>query len=248
VGDRTAGGRRGSSKPSGSQGLRMAFEALAIVAIGFTLLINWVSDRLPTYPAGMQIAVIGDSISETMVDPDSPEECLRGDRAGRNCLYSHDRHDSYPAILGERFHANITNLAVWGSRTDQMIANQVPHVPADANIVIYEGGSNDLRFGGVSTLRSIDTVVGAIRERAPHARLIVIGVRHFTGSRADDVRAWNEREQEVAHSVGASFVEMASAFPASDYRDWPDGIHPSAEGVRKIGSVFAIAIERLETR
>jgi lysophospholipase L1-like esterase len=174
--------------------------------------------NVKAYRGARLITVIGDSISTSHYRP-------------------HRADGEYPFLVATSMHANLLNLAVPGWETDAMIAHALPLVPRNSDVVIYEGGTNDLIYTGLAALPRIDAVIAAIRARAPHAKILVIGVRGLRNVPDASIRRWNERERTAAHNAGARYIDLYSAFPPSDLAKWPDGVHPNGSGARKIATM-----------
>jgi lysophospholipase L1-like esterase len=177
----------------------------------------------------LHIAIVGDSISRTIVAGNGPS----------GFLYSNDPATAYPAYFVTTLRARVTNLAVPSAQTDEMIAQQVPLVPRDSDVVVYEGGANDLLYTGLSALSRIDAVVAAIRARAPRAKIVLVGVRYCAYRQPDEVRTWDERERDVARTASATYIDLRTIFPSSDRHDWPDGLHPNEHGARSLAALIA---------
>jgi lysophospholipase L1-like esterase len=177
------------------------------------------------YRHGALITVVGDSISTSHYRP-------------------HAADGEYPFLMATAIHANLLNLAVPGWETDAMIAHAVPLVPVESDVVIYEGGTNDLIYTGLGALPRIGAVIAAIRARAPHAKIVVVGLRDFGKAPDASIRRWNEEERSAARDAGALYIDLYTAFPASDRAEWPDGVHPNAGGARKIATIVERALNQ----
>jgi lysophospholipase L1-like esterase len=185
---------------------------------------NIADDRATT-----RIAVVGDSISTSSYRP-------------------HAADAEYPFLLATALHASLTNLSVPGWETDAMIAHAVPIIPAQTNLVIYAGGTNDLIYTGYTALPRVDRVITAIRHRVPRAKLIIVGLRDFGKVPTGNIVAWNQRERAVAHSSHAVYVDTYSALPALDRIDFPDGVHPNITGARRLALLIGGAVRTFVSR
>jgi lysophospholipase L1-like esterase len=185
--------------------------------------------NIPYYRGAKRITVVGDSISTSHYRP-------------------HGTDAEYPFLVASAIRASVTNLSVPGWETDAMIAHAVPVVARDSDIVIYEGGTNDLIYTGISALPRIDRVISAIRAQAPHAKIIIVGLRDFGRAPNQSIIAWNKREESVAAPAGAAYVDLYSAFPASDRAEWPDGVHPNSAGAHRLAGIIERAITANATK
>lgn len=175
--------------------------------------------NIPYGPGDRLLVVVGDSISTSHYRP-------------------HAANGEYPFLLANAMRIGLINLAVAGWETDAMIAHAVPLIPRDSNVVIYEGGINDLIFTGTRALQRIDRVISVIHSQAPRAKIVIVGLRDFRDSLSASIRAWNTREKLVARSTGAAYVDLYSTFPPSDRAEWPDGVHPNAKGAEHLAQII----------
>jgi lysophospholipase L1-like esterase len=173
--------------------------------------------------AATRITVVGDSIATSSYRP-------------------HAADAEYPFLLAKALHASLTNLSVPGWETDAMMAHAVPIIPLQTNVVIYAGGTNDLIYTGPSALPRVDRIITAIHDRVPHAKLIIVGLRDFGKVPSASIVAWNQRERAVAHTFHDRYVDIYAKFPAQDRIDFPDGIHPSATGARRLALLISPAV------
>lgn len=189
----------------------------------------------------LNIAVVGDSISHNTVLSTAP--CIQAIGPPPDCQYDLTGATSYPVALASLLHANVSNFSVGGTQWDTMISDQVPQISPASDVVIYEGGTNDLAYfdtsvpGGPYSHSQI--VVAAIRLRAPNARIITIGVRYYAGSSGPAVNEWDTIETAIPNT---QFIDLRLAFPAGDSR-WPDGTHPDKDAVQEIAQKVAAAIQ-----
>jgi len=165
-----------------------------------------------------------------------------GDSISTSAYFPHGADGEYPFLIATAIHAGLINLAVPGWETDAMIAHAIPLVAPGSDIVLYEGGANDLIFTGLNALPRISRAITAIQAQAPHAKIIIVGLRDFGKAPNQSIIIWNKREQDVARSVGAAYIDLYSVFPASDRAEWPDGVHPNSTGAHRLARIIERAI------
>jgi lysophospholipase L1-like esterase len=189
----------------------------------------------------LKIAVVGDSISVAYIS--TPGPC--GMNTGIVCDFIINDATAWPAALARRTGATVVNLAVAGAETtvvspkgEPPIKNQVPLIDPATQVVIFEGGTNDLGYGSTDYNR-VNKIADMIGKQAPQARLVFLGVRYFWHSLPARVDAWDAREKLQARRHGGIFVDTR-IFPRNDYADFPDRTHPSPGGVIKL----AILVQR----
>jgi lysophospholipase L1-like esterase len=190
----------------------------------------------------LNIAVVGDSISISLILPVSPAGCVQAIGPAPDCQYDSTGKSAYPALLGQMLGANVSNYAVGGKQTDWMIANEVPRVSPNADIVVYEGGTNDLAANGPVVTTRVEDMVAAITARAPHAKIVFVGMRFYSSCDPAAVNAWNRHEVAVANIIGGKFVDMISPWPTGLTKAWPDGTHPAQSTEPQIASLVAASI------
>lgn len=182
----------------------------------------------------LTIAVVGDSISRYHIDP-GPAPC--GPVLGGPACGAFVTTDNYPTFVGSALGATVVNLSIPGARTVTSpngipdILSEVPGIPTGADIVLFEGGTNDLPS---YALDRIDTVVSAIQKQAPKARIIFVGVRYYASSTPSRVDEWDSHEASLG-----TFVDLRWL---TDVADFPDGTHPSITGVQKIAAAVLAKI------
>lgn len=138
----------------------------------------------------------------------------------------------------------VVSLAVSGARVKDVLRRQLPHVPADAAVVVIDVGSNDVIHGGlVGTYRRDYEAV--LRSLPSRARVIMLGVpdmgspprldqplraiagwrgRAFDGAVRDLARRHRAAYVDIAKSTGPPFrADPARFFSADRY-------HPDAAG------------------
>lgn len=138
----------------------------------------------------------------------------------------------------------VVSLAVSGARVKDVLERQLPHVPADAAVVVIDVGSNDVIHGGlVGTYRhDYEAVLRGVPSRA---RVIMLGVpdmgspprldqplRAIAGWRG---RAFDRAVRDLARRHRAAYVDIARStgpqFRAEPARFFSsDRYHPDAAG------------------
>ncbi len=137
----------------------------------------------------------------------------------------------------------VTVLAEGGATAAEVVDDQVPRVPPDAQVVFVSVGAND-----TTHLTSIESFSSSYRELVeglpPTACVVLLGIpdlgspprlaqplRAVAGWRA---RALDGEVRAIARRSGAIYVDIAGATGAAFRRDRslfaPDGYHPSEAG------------------
>jgi lysophospholipase L1-like esterase len=191
---------------------------------------------------------------------------------------------AYPALIASRLGASLFFAACSGARTEDVLVDQLAALSAETSYVTISVGGNDAGFSGVITqcalpwpwscTRSVaaalsyirgtlpallDRVYSAIRSRAPHARVAVVGYpRLFNGEDCDAATFLSPAEEakldqgadllasvesERAAAYGFRFVDPRNVFTGHgvcDDAEWLNGLtypisdsfHPNPAGQR----------------
>ena len=247
--------------------------ALAVPAGASPALAAPAAPAAPTRPAPVRYAALGDSYSSGVGTgrTDAGESCRRSSLA-------------YPRLwTAAHPGSTVSFLACSGAGLPRVLAQQVTAVPKDAGLVTVTAGGNDVGFSavvGVCALASSDTAcrfavglakfvavtevpvalglaLAAIKHRAPHARIVVLGYPHLfeLGSCTAAVPSASRRKaindgadtldgaiSRTASAFGAQFVDVRPRFAghglcAPAGQSWingpergPDAYHPTATG------------------
>lgn len=203
----------------------------------------------------LKIAVLGASMERNIVMDGSPEPC--GDiLSAPPCKFQDPSPLAYPNILADLVNATVDNFSVGGAQAadaktygkiPSVLEDQVPKMSPDTDVAILDIGVNDMSISGAipSILRRADKVAAAVRQRAPHARIVFLGLRRFATSIRSRVNAWNAHEEHLAAADGAVMIDLDRRFPPTDYVDFPDGTHASVIGSLRIAQLIESAIEHM---
>ena len=186
------------------------------------------------------VCALGDSITAGSpgFDPDPAERKRRGFGDDPESQWQH-----WAALRDTRL--DFRNHGIYGQRTDE-IAGRLEGCAAGANVLVVQGGINDIAQG-----RSVDSAVENLRGMVRRGRELGLGVV------LADVLPWNNgwpdaepeirRLNELVHAVARE--EGVPLLPFHDTLDDPDrpgrmreewtaeGDHPSVEGYRRLGEL-----------
>ena len=219
----------------------LALSALLLAGCGGGSAVTPTTAAPVLYQRPLTIAVVGDSISRLRVLPESPVPC--GYPAGGTpaCGYSTDGSASWPAALTVTG-PTVVNLSSPGCRTVEPfpgttpVIAQVAQIPTNADVVVWESGTNDTSAHGTGPQYAADiaAVGAAIHAQVPGARIVVVGVRYFF--QPIDIRnrvdAWN-----TLLAAQGTFIDLRPWWPSGVGPDWPDGTHPGPNAVEKIAAL-----------
>jgi lysophospholipase L1-like esterase len=250
--------------------VRVPVLPLAVVLTGATLVL---AGTQPAAAAGPSYVALGDSFAAGVGARTYDAESARCYRSPK----------SYPALVAARSGLRLTFAACAGARTADVLKRQAPSLHRSTGYVSLTIGGNDLGFAHVlttcarpgwlgncrkavnqarRTLRTVlpgrlDAVLGAIRSRSPHARVVVTGYpRLFDGDdcsaltffSAAEMRRLNAATDELdavirarSRAAGMRYVSPAARFRGHawcDHDAWVNGAskpvvnsyHPNAQG------------------
>jgi lysophospholipase L1-like esterase len=111
-----------------------------------------------------------------------------------------------------------------------MIGLQVPQIPSNAQLVIVDWGDADLGVSGSlpATSQNAWTMTKAILSRAPHTRIIYIGLHCAPDCAKAGVNAWNDMDATLGRRYGG-YVDVSQIGPDGINAEFPDGGHMSLE-------------------
>ena len=173
----------------------------------------------PAHAASRVIAVLGDSLTAGLgVTPD----------------------ESYPALLEARlkregYDYRVVNAGVSGDTSSGGLRRLDWVLRVQPEIVVVALGANDgLRGQPVALLR--DNLVAIVQKaRAAGARVLLAGMRVPSNYGAEYTRDFAAVFPEVARRTGVPLVPFLLEGVAAEVRlNQGDGIHPNAEGQRRI--------------
>ena len=132
-----------------------------------------------------------------------------------------------------------TGYATEGPCGGNAFIQRIAGLPADADVVIIEGGLNDAIFGVAPATLADDAsdLLAAVGSAAPDARIVVLGAADVLPDARSRVVAANAALRAVASEAGATYVDLAGlVFPTTD------GKHPTAAGHALIAETVQAAL------
>ncbi len=203
---------------------------LMLLSVNVALHVMPPSARADDRPGTIQIVALGDSLT-----------------AGLGLAPG----EAFPAVLQRQLQAAghdvvIHNAGVSGDTTGGGLARLDWSVPDGTDIVILELGANDM-LTGQSTDRARANLDAIIRRlKARDIDVLLAGMRASRSLGTDYADAFDRIFPELAEKHGVAiypfFLEGVALEPALNQ---PDGIHPTAEGVRRIASGIQPAVEKV---
>ncbi|HEY7410877.1 MAG TPA: arylesterase [Vicinamibacteria bacterium] len=168
-----------------------------------------------------------------------------------------DPDHAYPALIQRRIGEaglphRVVNAGVSGetsagarSRIDWLLAQPV-------DVLVVETGANDALRGQEpdATRANIQAILDAVRARPRPPRVVLVGMQAPSNMGADYARRFREVYPDLARRNDVALVpfllEGVAGLPALNQ---PDGIHPTAEGHRRMAdTVWAVLEPLLRTK
>jgi acyl-CoA thioesterase-1 len=165
--------------------------------------------------------------------------------------YGLDPEEAYPAVLATRMREagltlDVVNAGLSGDTTAAGLRRTawVLRRPI-AVFVIALGGNDGLR--GIppdETERNLQAIIDAVRRAQPGARLVLTGMQSPPNMGPDFTRAFREIFPRLAEKNSVPFVPfLLEGVGGMPELNQPDGIHPNAEGQRRIADTIWPVLE-----
>lgn len=148
---------------------------------------------------------------------------------------------AFPGLVAEALDLDLRVSAVGGTGYlnegpcgGQPFAARVDTIPADAEWVILAGGVNDTgRPDDIHT--AVDDLIEAVRERAPEAKVVVLGVPRVRLVPSD---ATEQADGVLQHVDADAFVDVR----VEEVEIGADDIHPTPAGQRQYADLIVDAL------
>ena len=141
------------------------------------------------------------------------------------------------------------NRGIGWDTTDDLLERLDDSLDGPPATVVLMIGTNDLPLGipHARTVRNVSLVLDRVAEAAPDARVVVQSVLPRADRYHPLVAPLNEALARVCGDRGLAFVDHTERFAGPDGRLDPevhdDGIHPNAEGHRRLAEGLAPLLE-----
>lgn len=157
--------------------------------------------------------------------------------------YNLPEADAYPSILEEKLHRKglrheVINAGKSGDTTagglrriKWLLSRETPDI-----VVIALGANDGLRGLPVETMRrNLEAIAEVIREKAPGARILLSGMRMPDSMGADYTETYFKAFRKVAEKKDLRYLPfLLEGVGGNPDLNQDDGIHPNAEGQKRI--------------
>ncbi|WP_375461554.1 arylesterase [uncultured Enterovirga sp.] len=226
-----AGTRRGGSYGTGRAHVQRVCGILAVVLVAALAAVTGSARAAPGEP--LKLVALGDSLT-----------------AGYNLPESAAFPTVLEAALRARGHAvTITNAGVSGDTASGGLARLDWSVPDGTDGVIVELGANDMLRGTDPevTRKALETIVSRLKAR--NIPVLLAGMYAARNLGPDFVRRFDSIYPDLAGKYGLVLYPFFLDGVSGEARmTLPDGLHPSAEGVRRIAERILPSVETFLTR
>lgn len=166
-----------------------------------------------------------------------------------------DPDSAYPAVVGRLAAAagtpiTVVNAGISGetSAGARRRVDWVLHDPAD--VVVIETGANDgLRGQSVDSLRAnLDAILARVKQDQPAARVALVQMEAPRNLGASYTARFHEVFPAAARTAGVTlFPFLLDGVAGVSGLNQADGVHPTAEGARRVGATIWKALQPLVT-
>ncbi|CAH1678893.1 Arylesterase precursor [Hyphomicrobiales bacterium] len=150
------------------------------------------------------------------------------------------------AMLAEKgIKAELVNAGVSGDTATAGLARLDWSIPDDTQGVILELGANDMLRGldPAVTKTTLDSIIKRLKER--NIPVLLAGMQAAPNLGADYVQRFNAIYPELAKAHGVTLYPFfLDGVAGNASLNLPDGLHPTAEGVRRIATAILPTVEQ----
>jgi acyl-CoA thioesterase I len=114
----------------------------------------------------------------------------------------------------------------------------------DPDLVVVEGGSNDVAHPKWKIRRNAGLVLNQARSRHPGAMLVMVGPLDVDGNYSETTPV-HRAVRKAARNKGVPYIDMRRWLEGHYDLVGPDHVHPTAEGHRLLGRKLAKALSEL---
>ncbi len=158
--------------------------------------------------------------------------------------------EAYPALLQREIDsaglvARVVNAGVSGDTTADGLRRVDAAVDARTTILVVALGANDglLRRPVSDVAENLESIVDRARARSPSIRIVIAGVRMPPQIGAEYARAFNATFAAVASRTDAVLLpDLLDEVGGIAALNQDDGIHPTADGQRRIAKTVWSAL------
>ena len=196
-------------------------------------------------PSTPDAPIPGEVLASPAASGDTLTVVFFGDSLTEGYGLANPMAESYPALIGERLEAagipaRVVNAGNSGEtsaggvrRADWVLSRTTP------DIFVLALGGNDMLRGQPpeETERNLRAILERVRETAPEAQLVVAGLEALPNYGEEYGDAYREVFASAAADFDAALVPFILEGVAGVRElNQPDGVHPTAEGQRRIAA------------
>lgn len=167
--------------------------------------------------------------------------------------YGLDPEEAYPAVVGAKMRAaglklDVVNAGLSGDTTAAGLRRTAWVLRRPIAIFVLALGGNDGLRGipPAETERNLQAIIDAVRQAQPQARLVLTGMQSPPNMGPEFTTAFREIFPRLAEKNHVPLVPFLLEGVASvPELNQPDGIHPNAEGLRRVADVVWPVLEPL---
>ena len=150
--------------------------------------------------------------------------------------------EAYPALLQQRIAAAglphvVVNAGVSGETSAGALRRLDWLLRQPFDVLVVETGGNDMLRGidVADTRANIEAIVERVRAQRPAARIVLVGLRALPNLGMGYARGFARMYEAVADEHDLAFVPfLLEGVAGDDALNLPDGVHPNAEGQKRL--------------
>jgi acyl-CoA thioesterase I len=215
----------------------------------------------PLFLSGFVAAVLGceqpkDEAVATPADPGSQRPAILFLGTSLTAGYGIDPAQAYPALIQQKIDSaglqyRVINAGVSGETSAGALRRVDWLLQQPVSVLVLETGANDgLRGLSADSLRSnIRTILRRAHELQPAAKLVLVGMKIPPNYGRSYSRQFESIYPELAHESDATLVPfLLEGVGGVNALNQPDGVHPTAQGQRKMAETVWRVLEPLLRR
>ncbi|MEA5457185.1 SGNH/GDSL hydrolase family protein [Sinomonas sp. JGH33] len=189
-------------------------------------------------PARERLVVIGDSLSTGLGSSAADSWPVLVERDEETRL------DQFDVVNAAQ---NGSGYVTPGDEAGTFMTEVTQYVTPEARVVLFFGSDNDIGSTADQIREAAESAVEAARERAPEARIIVVGPPSYSANPDAELLDIRDALRSAAFRTKATFIDpIAEGWIAerADELIGPDGEHPNAAGHLRLAALMEDVLDR----
>lgn len=210
---------------------------LALICAGLITAVVLKTQKDAATAAAEAANYIPPPLSTPTPDPTGPVVAVIGDAGVSQAASSVSAGQRWTSVLESGLDGQVSTIASAGmgyaskGGSGQTFVQAAAKAPANADVVVFFGGAADSQVSALSVAKAVTDAISAAKQRAPEAKVVVVGPAFSGGLSPADLTTLRNTERNAASiakvtwvdpieekwlSTSARSAESASALSASD--------------------------------